>query len=190
MIKEDLRVQKTKELIRQAYIRLISRKRLEKITVTELANEAKISKGSFYRYYQDVYDLYLQLTFDAMEEFLNSIDYYDLYFKDPKTFGDRFREDTEINNKSMQYGHSSFLEDVVDAHWQQVLLHNILRANGDLRFPKTLDALSPKFRVWLMMITYGDVMAFKLWPDDYEIAREVNVEHIHAFLEAWKKESI
>ena len=53
----DLRVQRTRMNIRDAFIELRSRKPSEKITVKELAEAAFINKATFYQHYSDLYDL-------------------------------------------------------------------------------------------------------------------------------------
>lgn len=59
--------EETKERIRQAFLKLYREKRIEKISIGELAKEAKIYRGTFYYYYEDIYDLLLKIE----EEFLN-----------------------------------------------------------------------------------------------------------------------
>ena len=59
----DLRIEKTERGIKNAFIELRSRKPLEKITVKELCESARINKSTFYAHYKDIYDLS-----DAMEE--------------------------------------------------------------------------------------------------------------------------
>ncbi len=63
----DLRVQKTKNSILDAFIELRSEKPLEKITVKELADRARISKQTFYLHYKDIYDLSEQLLEHSKE---------------------------------------------------------------------------------------------------------------------------
>lgn len=53
----DLRVSKTLRAIDAAFMDLIVRKPVQKITVTELARRAEISKGTFYLHYLDIFDL-------------------------------------------------------------------------------------------------------------------------------------
>ena len=53
----DIRVQKTKGNIYDAFMEIRSKKELEKITVKELCEAAKINKSTFYVYYKDIYDL-------------------------------------------------------------------------------------------------------------------------------------
>ena len=67
--KTDLRIIKTRRSIKEAFMELILMKPVNKITVTELAERAEISKGTFYLHYLDIYDLYNRLV----EEVANKI---------------------------------------------------------------------------------------------------------------------
>ena len=69
----DLRKQRTKNSIINAFIQLRAKKPLEKITVKELAELAYINKATFYTYYQDIYDLSEQLEDEAITNMLNDI---------------------------------------------------------------------------------------------------------------------
>ena len=60
--KSDLRVTKTRRPIKAAFLELVQTKPGQKITVTELAKRAEISKGTFYLHYLDIYNLYNQMV--------------------------------------------------------------------------------------------------------------------------------
>lgn len=65
----DLRIEKTKSYIINAFISLRKTKPLEKITIKELCESAKINKSTFYCHYTDIFDLS-----DTIEtEFVDSI---------------------------------------------------------------------------------------------------------------------
>ena len=53
----DLRVERTRKSIHNAFIQLRSKKPLEKISVKELSELAYINKATFYSHYKDIYDL-------------------------------------------------------------------------------------------------------------------------------------
>ncbi len=55
--REDKRVRRTKNLLRQALTRLMRQKEFQSITVTDVVREADINRGTFYAHYRDVYDL-------------------------------------------------------------------------------------------------------------------------------------
>lgn len=64
----DTRVYKTKNSIFDAFVELRTTKPLEKITVKELTDIAKISKQTFYLHYRDIYDLAEQIENDLIIE--------------------------------------------------------------------------------------------------------------------------
>lgn len=53
----DLRTERTRKNIVNAFIELRAEKTIEKITVKELADRAYINKATFYRHYEDIYNL-------------------------------------------------------------------------------------------------------------------------------------
>lgn len=69
----DLRVQKTRNSIYEAFIELRAKKPLEKITVRELTDNAKISKQTFYLHYKDIYDLSEHLEQELIDSMLKDI---------------------------------------------------------------------------------------------------------------------
>jgi AcrR family transcriptional regulator len=69
----DLRIYKTKKNIKSAFLELRSKKKLDKISVTELAKIALISKATFYLHYKDIYDLSEKLEDEFITNCLNAI---------------------------------------------------------------------------------------------------------------------
>lgn len=53
----DARIRYTKQAIRTSFFQLLGYKSIEKITVKELCNLAGINRATFYRYYENQYDL-------------------------------------------------------------------------------------------------------------------------------------
>lgn len=80
----DLRVQRTKNNIINAFIELRSKKPLEKISVKELSELAFINKATFYTHYRDIYDLAEQLENEAIDTVLNSISHPECLVTNPK----------------------------------------------------------------------------------------------------------
>lgn len=69
----DLRVERTKKSIKEAFLKLRAEKPLEKITVKELAELAYINKATFYSHYQDIYDLSEQLEDEAVDSIIDNL---------------------------------------------------------------------------------------------------------------------
>lgn len=59
--KHDIRTKRTHQQIRDALIDLISEKHFDNITVGDITNRAMINRSTFYRYYQDKYDVVLKI---------------------------------------------------------------------------------------------------------------------------------
>src|SRR5215472_13889736 len=70
---DNLRVKRTKILLREALIALIEEQSFDSITVGELTQRAMVSRAAFYRNYRDKYDLVEQIFEEAMSTLFNAI---------------------------------------------------------------------------------------------------------------------
>src|SRR6266702_4628321 len=70
---ENLRVKRTKILLREALISLIEKRGFDSLTVGELTEQAMVSRAAFYRSYQDKYDLVEQIFEEAMHALFEAI---------------------------------------------------------------------------------------------------------------------
>lgn len=68
----DRRSKYSIQVIRQALFELLEQKSLEDITVVEICKTADVNRGTFYKYYRDVLDLY-DKTEDALVEELHAL---------------------------------------------------------------------------------------------------------------------
>lgn len=82
----DLRVEKTKRSIVNAFLELRAKKPLEKITVKELCQRAVIHKSTFYSYYADLYALSEALECEAVAALVAGISRPEKVFEDPAAF--------------------------------------------------------------------------------------------------------
>lgn len=82
----DLRVQRTKNNIINAFLALRAHKPLEKITVKELAERAMINKATFYLHYKDVYDLSEILEQEVLGSVVQNISNLEYLFTDTERF--------------------------------------------------------------------------------------------------------
>jgi AcrR family transcriptional regulator len=69
----NLRVRRTQKLLREALIELIEDRGFDALTVGEIAERAMVSRATFYRNYQDKYDLVEQIFAEAMQTLFNVI---------------------------------------------------------------------------------------------------------------------
>ncbi len=70
MIKEDLRIQKTKQAIRKTFEEMICEMDYQKITVKELCERAMINRKTFYLHYNSLNDLLSELQDEVVDQFI------------------------------------------------------------------------------------------------------------------------
>ena len=72
----DRRVRKTRRTMRECLTKLLKEKKIQDITVRELADMADINRGTFYLHYKDVFDLLEQLEQELTEDLENILDHH------------------------------------------------------------------------------------------------------------------
>ncbi len=80
----DLRIERTKRSIINAFLELRSKKPIEKITIKELSELAYINKATFYSHYRDIYDLSEQLENETIDRILANIPHPEDMIDNPK----------------------------------------------------------------------------------------------------------
>ena len=70
---ENQRIRLTKRMLKEALIRLLEQKPLEKITVHELCAKAEINRTTFYKYYGSQFDLMDEMQEDLISELETSM---------------------------------------------------------------------------------------------------------------------
>lgn len=68
-VSEDLRIQKFKQAIKNAFLSLLAEKDFEKITIKDICTQAMIGKSTFYYHYEDKYDLARQLAIQSLKNY-------------------------------------------------------------------------------------------------------------------------
>lgn len=101
MNQNDLRVIKTRENIFNAFIDLLAKKPLYKISVQELCKNARINKGTFYYHYEDIYDLYGKCIEKEIGTLYDYIDCYDRVITDPALFLYKVKEHRDVYHTSI-----------------------------------------------------------------------------------------
>ncbi len=64
----DRRTKYSLQVIRSALFELLETKELKNITVTDICRQADINRGTFYRYYDDVLDLFHRIELSIVDE--------------------------------------------------------------------------------------------------------------------------
>lgn len=132
----DLRVQRTKTNIRDAFIELRSRKPIEKITVKELAEAAFINKATFYQHYSDLYDLSESMEDELIDNIISSIPHPDTLLEDPEEatleIFDAFSSQTSLLEILFSGSRRSVLIAKLEGRIRDLILRRYPSYEGDL----------------------------------------------------------
>ncbi len=82
----DIRAKRSRDKIIDTFLKIRAKKKLEKITVTEICKIADINKSTFYAHFHDVFDLSDFLETQIVDGILSSINSPESLFTDRKTF--------------------------------------------------------------------------------------------------------
>ena len=86
--RQDRRVQKTKKAIRGAFLKLMSEKDIDRITVKELAETADVDRKTVYNYYGSVQEIGDELSNELFELFETQTQEYSYQLSNPyESFG-------------------------------------------------------------------------------------------------------
>ncbi|MCR5154256.1 MAG: TetR/AcrR family transcriptional regulator, partial [Lachnospiraceae bacterium] len=69
----DARTRYTKKMIQEVFLDLLEKKNIEKITVKEICDKAEINRATFYKYYDNAFDLLAKLETETMEKLKDEI---------------------------------------------------------------------------------------------------------------------
>ncbi len=64
----DRRTKYSQQMMKTALVELLDEKELDQITVTDICTRADVNRGTFYRYYQDVMDLFEHMENDYLDQ--------------------------------------------------------------------------------------------------------------------------
>ncbi len=71
---DNLRVRRMQKLLREALLDLIEERGFDALTVSEIIQQAMVSRTAFYRHYQDKYDLVEQIFEEALSTLFKAVD--------------------------------------------------------------------------------------------------------------------
>lgn len=154
----DLRIQKTRKNIINAFLELRSKKALEKITIKELCEKAEINKSTFYSHYVDIYDLSNSLENELLRSIILDLPDSYMTITEPEEFTRRLA-------LSMS-SHSSMLKILFSGNrtgFFVIKLNTTLKSLIFLKYPEFKDDV--KINTLLSFIIYGGYYAYS---DNYQ----------------------
>lgn len=114
--KTDLRIIKTKKAIKETFLEMRKTIPLEKIRVRDICAKALINKSTFYSHYADAFALSEELEDEAINAFLDKLQYKDCLFSDPERFLSEMPEVFDANMDLLQ----PLFKDRMDVAFQKI----------------------------------------------------------------------
>lgn len=103
MNNQDLRVQRTKKALITTFSDLLETKSFDNITIQDLCEKANVRRSTFYRHFNDKYDL-LNHIVGTLIEYFRTLHLPEIDPKDPRQFFNKFMKDILFfisDNKTM-----------------------------------------------------------------------------------------
>lgn len=149
---------RTKELLAESFQALAARKRIDKITITEITEHCGLSQPTFYNHFRDKYDLIVWIHIREAKEIMSRIDHAGYTWKDTLLDGARYYAENRaymVNALKHTGGQDSFNDYVRKVNTE--LLTNEVRKK--LMTEHLPDALTGVIRVYV----YGTVQHMLEW---------------------------
>lgn len=150
----DLRVEKTKGSIVNAFLSLRAKKPLEKITVKELCQLARINKSTFYTHYQDIFALSHTLEGEVVEAILADIPH-------PEDIFDHTQEFTRDLFRSCN-ARSALIQTLFSGSREGRLIETLEAGLKELAFQRRPEyRQDPASHIVLSYVIYGGYYAYR-----------------------------
>lgn len=122
----DRRVKYTKKVIKDSFLSLLEVKDISSISVKELCEVADVNRGTFYRYYEDIYDLLKRIEEEFIDEIKNSNSIVHMSDHSIYTFTKEILDIFENNKKLVRILFNAdsniyFLDDVLEIAYEKCI---------------------------------------------------------------------
>lgn len=156
MEKENQRVVISKRLLKEGLLRLLERKDLDKINVSELCKEAAINRATFYRHYETPRDVLKDIELDYTQALLRSMTL-------PRTLAD-VRKATE-DMCIYLHEHAELVKVLMHCHTDEEVVrelgNNIWSLYGTMM--DTSDTDPDTLRLAITYLAYGNYHLLRQW---------------------------
>lgn len=146
----DARTKYTKMVIRRAFLQLLQKQSIEKISVAEICRLAEINRATFYRHYENQYDLLSTLENEMLDEIKKSTyEYKDNIDQLTKTILNRLFEQKEMWTLLLSdHADLGFLSKIF-AFFEEYLTKKYATKESELRYRFLLYGYSGIFDYWI-----------------------------------------
>lgn len=156
---EDLRVQKTKKLLKDSFKDLFLKKSFNEITIKELCEKSMINRRTFYLHYDSLDDLMTDILEDLSLEFLDYTKGYD-HFKDIDRI---IRDYFEFTSKNPLY---EKLNNDSDLDYIREMLNSKVVKNVTSEFDSVKHLNDFEFNMARIYLNTSTVYMYRYWSNN------------------------
>lgn len=134
----DLRVKRTRLHIRQAFLGIASKKKINRITIKELAEAAMINKATFYLHYHDLEDLVSEIEDHTVTDIVESFGQVGSFFHNVDFFIKKFVDAMERNREILLIFYYNDRTAVIQNKLVASLRMKIIKENPHITFTREM----------------------------------------------------
>ncbi len=159
-MRERHRSKETKERFKKAFFALYAEKKIEKITIKEVAELAGFNRGTFYLYYKSIYDLLQKSEQELLDDFAKMLDlnvkfYFGLIDAPDESMLSNSIEHTEyiriLNSENGDPRFKSRMKNIIkDAYRKHINQNNTVVSKVEYLLEYVVEANMSIFQYWLM----------------------------------------
>lgn len=159
-MRERHRSKETKERFKKAFFALYAEKKIEKITIKEVAELAGFNRGTFYLYYKSIYDLLQKSEQELLDDFAKMLDlnvkfYFGLIDAPDESMRSNSIEHTEyiriLNSENGDPRFKSRMKNIIkDAYRKHINQNNTCVSKVEYLLEYVVEANMSIFQYWFM----------------------------------------
>lgn len=159
-MRERHRSKETKERFKKAFFALYAEKKIEKITIKEVAELAGFNRGTFYLYYKSIYDLLQKSEQELLDDFAKMLDlnvkfYFGLIDAPDESMLSNSIEHTEyiriLNSENGDPRFKSRMKKIIkDAYRKHINQNNTVVSKVEYLLEYVVEANMSIFQYWFM----------------------------------------
>lgn len=169
---------RTKDKIRQAFWELYKIRKIEKITVKDIAEGCQIHRATFYLHYSDVYEILEEIEEKLLKEL------YEIrkeYIENQKNLEQFTTANYSLYQKNWEYLHY-LLREQKDPEFAACYKNEMMSVLQHI-FQIDFDGLDVKVSAIVEMTLFGIIDMFIFWADEPQFSYENMVEVIHGYMQ-------
>ena len=163
----------SKNSLLNAMFKLLSKKRIDSIQLSELLKEANVSKSTFYRYFRDKYDLMNQCYASVSEKMLDSC-------SDATSFLEIMERQFSFYYENRRFFKNAFqISEEADSLLKYIIDYSILYYTRVICEKSGTSSLPVEVSKAIQFYCYGSVNLIKEWIKEGSKTNYLDESHIH-----------